>query len=86
VLSDTREGVAAGGVEVGGLDDPEPAQLLLGLGEGAVGGQDVAALGGVDDGGGVGGVQAAGGDPRTLLLELGVEGVDGLEGGLHGLG
>ena len=37
-------GPGQGGVEVGGLDDPEAAELLLGLGEGAVGGEDVAVL------------------------------------------
>src|SRR5918992_1397073 len=33
-----------GGVEIGGLDDPESPQLLLGLGERPVGGDDLAIL------------------------------------------
>ena len=53
-----------GGVEVGGLDHPEAADLLLGLGERPVGDEDVAALGGVDDGGGVGGLRARRRTPR----------------------
>src|SRR5439155_13995695 len=63
-------------VEVGGGHDPEPSELLLGLGEGAVGGDHVAALGGPDDGGGGGRVQPAGEDPVSRRLELLVEGVD----------
>ena len=79
-------GQRQGGVEVGRLDDPEAAELLLGLGEGAVGGDGLGA-GGVDHRGHVGGVQAAGEHPGALGLELVVEAAGGLVGLLHlGLG
>src|SRR5215217_1727567 len=38
-------GPGEGGVQVGGLDDGEPADVLLALGEGPVGGEDLAAAG-----------------------------------------
>src|SRR5712691_12329168 len=69
-------------VQVRGLDDPEAADLLLGLGERPVGGDDLAALG--SDYGRVRvRVQPAREDPGAGGLELGVERVDRLEGGLH---
>ena len=60
-----------------GPDDPEAAQLLLGLRERPVGGDHLAVLG-ADDRGRVGRVQAAGEDPGPGGLELGVERVDRL--------
>src|SRR6266566_6015331 len=65
------------GVQVGGLDDPETAQLLLGLRERPVGGDDLAALG-ANDRGRAWRVQAAREHPRPRRLELGVERVDRL--------
>ena len=62
------------GVQVGGLDDPEAAELLLGLGERTVGGDDLAALA-ADHRGGGRRVQAAGEHPGAGRLQLGVEGV-----------
>src|SRR5438034_254669 len=73
------------GVEVGGADDPEAAQLLLRLGERTVGGQDLAVLD-PHHGGGLCRVQPAGEHPGALLLELGVEHVHVLVGLLHHLG
>ena len=73
------------GVEVGGLDDPEAADLLLGLGERAVGGEDLAVLAR----GRRSPCRACGARRRTpsaLGLQLLVEGVDVLEHLLHGLG
>src|SRR3954453_21884508 len=71
-----------GGVEVGGVDDPEATHLLLGLGVGAVGHRDVAAVG-ADDRRGRRGAQTAGEHPRALLLQLGVDGVDLADDALH---
>src|SRR5438477_9699063 len=65
------------GVQVGGLDDPEAAQLLLGLRERPIGGDHLPILG-TDDRGRLGRVEAAGEDPDPGGLELGVERVDRL--------
>ena len=64
------------GVEVGGLDDPEAAELLLRLGERAVGGRSTSPFCDPDDRGGVGGVQPAGEHPGARGLHLLVDGVD----------
>src|SRR3984885_109356 len=74
----TRLGATGGDgerdIEVGGLDHPEAADLLLALGERAVGSDDLAALR-TDDRGGVRREQAAGEDPLPRRHELTVEGV-----------
>src|ERR687897_1478526 len=62
-------------VEVVGLDDPEAADVLLRLQVGAVGGDDVAAVG-AHDGRRVGRVQAAAEHPHALLHHLLVDLVD----------
>src|SRR3984957_13504890 len=69
-------------VQVGGLDHPEAADLLLALGERAVGSDDLAALR-ADDRGGVHREQAAAEDPLTRRHQLTVERVDGLVGPLN---
>src|SRR3954447_12000634 len=66
-------GPVEGRVEVGALDDPEATDVLFGLGEGAVGGQDLVVLH-LDDGGGVGRMQAAAEHPDAFLLHRVVEG------------
>ena len=63
------------GVEVGDVDDPEPADLLLRLGVGAVGHRHVA-VGDPHDRGRLLRVQATGEHPHARRLDLGVEGVD----------
>src|SRR5215471_7774826 len=74
------------GVQVGGLDDPEPAQLLLGLRERPVGRDHLAALR-ADDRGGGRRVEPAGEHPGPGRLDLSVVGVNCLEGPLYlGLG
>src|SRR6266511_5775520 len=70
------------GVEVLGLDDVEPAEVLLRLGERAVGGQDVA-IGLAHDGGRVGLVKAAGEDPGAGRLHVLLDEQDLLVGLLH---
>ena len=72
-----------GGVEVGGLDDPEAAELLLGLGEGAVGGEDLAALVASTTVAVSAGCRPPANTQAPCVLELGVEGVDGGEHLLH---
>ena len=68
-------GPLEGGVEVGGLDDPEAAHLLLGLGVGAVGHRHVAA-GGAHDGGRRRRLQAGAEHPGAGALQLLVERAD----------
>ena len=63
------------GVEIGRLDDPEAAELLLRLGERAVGRHDLAALR-LDDGRRVRRVQPAAEDPGALRPDLLVDGID----------
>src|SRR5215467_5671560 len=65
------------GVQVGRGDDPEAAELLLGLRERPIGGDHLAVLG-ADDRGRLGRVEAAGEDPDPGGLDLGVERVDRL--------
>src|SRR5438309_126296 len=62
------------GVEIWGPDHPEPADVLLALGKGAVRREHLAVLD-PDHGGRVRGVQPPGEHPRPGLLNLGVEGV-----------
>src|SRR3954454_17479105 len=62
-------GPVEGGVEVGGLDHPEAAHLLLGLGVGAVGHGDVAGATGSDDSCGGSRAETGAEHPRTGLLE-----------------
>src|ERR1700744_2045648 len=72
-------GPVQGGVQVRRLDDPEPAEVLLGLGERPIGGDDLAALG--PDHGGRGGVlKATGEHPGPGLPDLFVEARDALVG------
>src|SRR5580704_6968648 len=63
------------GIQVGGLDHPEAAHVLLALDERSVGDEDVAAVR-PDHGRRAGRVQPAGEDPRAGLLKLGVQRVD----------
>ena len=63
------------GVEVGGLDDPEAAEVLLRLGERAVGDDGLAVLR-VHDGCDLGRFEAAAEHPLAGGLDLGVERVD----------
>ena len=63
------------GVQVGRPDDPEPADVLLALGERPVGDEHVAAVR-PQHGGRVRRVQAAGEDPGARRLHLGVHRVD----------
>src|SRR5207237_2355605 len=63
------------GVEVGRLDDREPADVLFALRKRAVGRQHVAALD-PDDGGRARGVQPTGEDPRACGLQLLADGID----------
>src|SRR4051812_32951959 len=65
-------------VEVGGLDDREAADVLLALGERAVGGQDLAVLR-AQRRGGARLVQAAREDPDALVAHLLVDGGDVLD-------
>src|SRR5262245_57506285 len=58
-----------GGVQVGSLDDPEAAHLLLGLGVGAVGHRHLTVLG-PDDGGGRCRMEPGAEHPRAGALEL----------------
>src|ERR1700736_4669097 len=71
-----------GSVQVGGVDHPEAADLLLALGERAVGGDDLAALR-PDDRGGVRREQSAGENPLPRRHQLAVERVDCLVGLLY---
>src|ERR1700730_4450446 len=71
-----------GVVQVGGTDHPEAADLLLALGERAVGGDDLAALR-PDDRGGVRREQPAGENPLPRRHQLAVERVARVEGLLH---
>src|SRR5688500_16962975 len=64
-------------VEVGCLDDPETAEVLLGLGERSVG-RDHLVTGGVDGGRCLDRLQATAEDPVAVGLELLVERVDGV--------
>ena len=83
--ADARAASAERGVEVGRLDDPEAAEVLLGLGERAVGHHGVA-FGRVHDRRDVGRFEAAAEHPLTGRLDLGVERVDLPEGLLHLVG
>ena len=65
-----------GGVEVGGLDDPEPSDVLLGLQERAVGEEKITPLLGPDHGRARRRVQTASEDPRPLLQQRLVERID----------
>src|SRR5918993_3752450 len=67
------------GVQVLGLDDVEAAEVFLGLHEGAVGGDNLAACH-PHDGGGVGVVQAAGDNPGASRLQLLLEDAELLVG------
>src|SRR6266508_4293587 len=70
------------GIEVLGLDDVEAAEVLLRLGEGAIGSQHVA-VGRAHDGGRLGLVKAAGEDPGAGRLHLLLDEQDLLVGLLH---
>ena len=74
------------GVEVGGLDDPEAAELLLRLGERAVGHDASSPSVACTTVAMLGVVEAAAEHPRAGCLELGVERVDLLERLLHLVG
>ena len=71
-----------GGVQVGGLDHPDAADLLLGLRVGPVGGDDLAALG-TDDRGRGRWMQTAPEHPDASRLHFAVEGIDRLVGLLY---
>src|SRR4029079_10476792 len=73
------------GVEVGRFDDPIPAEVLLRLGERAVGHDDVVAVAG-DDGGARGCVEPAAEHPGAGFVQFGMEVSDLLERLLHLVG
>jgi hypothetical protein len=74
-----------GGVEVGDVDDPEAADVLLGLEVRAVG-DDGLARGGIDHGRGLGRHQTVGVHPGAGLTDLFVERLDVGEHLLHRVG
>src|ERR1022692_4894650 len=71
-------------IQVGRLDDPESAELLLGLGEGAIGGEYLA-VAHPHHGRDAGRLQAAGEDPGPRLAERGVDRLDVVVHLLHDL-
>src|SRR5438270_3387456 len=78
-------GPREGGIEIGGRDDPEAADVFLALGEGTVGGEHVAILN-LDHSGAARRVQTPSEHPHPGRLQLGVEGLDILVHLLHDLG